>query len=94
MRPRTIARRSPPPKGLTGVVDEYLPLADRGTFYRGLAAVIRARIPHLQSVEARLELASLALDYENLATYVETHLARAGAGAERGQQSPSLRAQE
>ena len=43
----------------------------------------------MQSVEARLELASLALDYENLATYVETNLARTGGGTEKGQHPAS-----
>jgi len=70
------------------VADEYLPLADRGPFYRGMAAVIRARIPHVQSVEARLELASLAMDYENLAMFVETTVARSGDQAESSVEPP------
>jgi hypothetical protein len=65
------------------VAIEYLPVADRGEYYRGLAAIMRARIPHVQSPAARLELASLAADYQNLATYVETLVVRTSDAAER-----------
>ena len=57
------------------MADEFLPLADRGKYYRAVAAVIKDRIPFMRSPEARLELAALAADYESLAKYFDTHLA-------------------
>jgi hypothetical protein len=49
--------------------DEFAALADR---YREIANVVRAAVPAMRSAEARGELAALASDYENLASYVES----------------------
>lgn len=63
--------------------DEFLPLSDRAEYYRALAASMRARIPSLQSEEARNELGALAADYERLATYLESKLESDKNGADQ-----------
>lgn len=56
------------------MTDELLPIADRPMYYRALAAVLRARVPFLQSAESRQEIAALAADYETLASYLDANL--------------------
>ena len=52
--------------------DAFSALADYAGYYRAIATVLRAAVSSMKSTEAREELASLASDYENLASYVES----------------------